>query len=105
MSSTSNEARIILALEALKKDPKLSLSAAAKLYSVPYTTLPNRRAGRPARHDLPANSRRLTDSEEKAIVQYVLELDVRSFPPRLRGMEDIANHLLCVCNAPPVGKL
>jgi hypothetical protein len=94
----------ILALEALKKDPKVSLSATAKLYSVPYTAPYDRRAGRPARHDLLANSRRLTDSEEKSIVQYVLELDARSFPPRLRGVEDTANYLLHVRDAPPVGK-
>ena len=105
MSSSSKEARVILALEALKKDPKLRLSAAAKLYSVPYTTLYDRRAGRSARRDLPANSRDLTDSEEKAIVQYITELYARSFPPRLRSVEDMANHLLRVRDAPPVGKL
>jgi hypothetical protein len=41
----------------------------------------------------------------EAIVQYVLELDLRSFPPRLYSVEDIANHLLHVRDAPPVGKL
>ena len=91
MSSTSKEARVILALAALQNDKKLSLRAVAKLYNVPVTTLSDRRAGRPARRDLPANSRRLTDSEEKAIVQYILDLDTRSFPPRLAGMEDMAN--------------
>jgi hypothetical protein len=50
-------------------------------------------------------SRRLTDSEEEAIVQYITELYMRSFPPRLRGVEDMANYLLHVRDAPPVGKL
>jgi len=68
-------------------------------------TLTRRRAGKPARHDTTPNSRRLTDSEEKAIVQYVVELVVRAFPPRLRGVEDMANQLLRVYDVPPVGKL
>ena len=98
MSSSSKETRVILTLEALKKDPKLSLLAAAKLYSVLYTTLYDRRAGRPARRDIPANSRSLTDLEEQTIVQYVIELSTRAFPPRLCGVEDMANQLRRVTN-------
>ena len=105
MGSPSKEARVLLALAALQNNKKLSVLAAAKLYNVPETTLRRRRAGGHVRRDLPANSRKLTDSEEKAIVQYVLELDARSFPPRLCGVEDMANHLLRVRDAPPVGQL
>ena len=104
MSSIPVEAKVILALEALRNDPKLSLKAAAKLYSVPYTTLHRRRAGKPARRDIPANSRNMTDLEEQTIVQYVLELSIRAFPPRLNSIEDIANQLLYVYNTPPIGK-
>jgi hypothetical protein len=45
----------------------------------------------------------LTKSEEEAIVSYVIELSTRAFPPRLRGVEEMANHLLRVRDAPPVG--
>jgi hypothetical protein len=83
MALPSNEARITLALEALKNDHTLSLRAATKIYSVSPATLMRRRDGRPARRDIPANSRKLTDLEEKAIVQYVIELSTRAFPPRL----------------------
>ena len=96
---------MILALGALQNDKKLSLRAVAKLYNVPVTTLHDRRTGRPARRDIMPNSKKLTQSEEEAIVQYILELDTRSFPPRLRGVEDMANQLLRVRDAPPVGKL
>jgi hypothetical protein len=71
----------------------------------PVTTLYDRRAGRPIRRDSLVNSKKLTKSEEEAIFQYILELDARSFPPRLSGVEDIANHLLRVRDALPVGKL
>jgi hypothetical protein len=104
MPSTSNEARVILALQALQKDKNLSVRAAAKIYGVARKTLGRRRAGIPARRDIPANSRNLTDLEEQTIVQYVVELYTRAFPPRLGDVEDMANQLLRVRDAPPVGK-
>jgi hypothetical protein len=91
MSSTSKEARAILALEALQNNTKLSLRAIAKLYNVPASTLRDRRAGRPTPRDYTANSKKLTQSEEEAIVQYITELDTRTFLPRLHSVEDMAN--------------
>jgi hypothetical protein len=38
------------------------------------------------------------------IVYYVIELSERAFPPRLCGIEDIANYLLRERDALPVGK-
>ena len=105
MPPASKEARVILALEAIRNDRTLSLRAAAKLYNVPESTLRHRRNGMPTRRDIPANLRRLTDSEEKAIVQHVIELSKRAFPPRLAGVEDMANQLLRIRDAPRVGKL
>ncbi len=105
MGSPSKEARLLLALEAIQNNKKLSIRAAAKLYNVPEATLRHRRASRTARRNTPPNSKKLTQSEEEAVVQYVLELGSRSFLPRLRSVEDIANQLLRVHNVPPVGKL
>lgn len=105
MPCTSKECQIILALQALQNDKNLSERAAAKIYGVDRRTLGRRRAGKPARHDTTPKSRKLTKLEEEAIVQYVLELDARSFPPRLSGVEDMANHLLRIRDAPPVGQL
>jgi len=85
------EAKLVIALEACKNDSKLSLRAAFKIYTVPYTTLYRRHSGTPLRCDTLANSRKLTDLEEKTIVQYILELCVRVFYPRLLYVEDMAN--------------
>jgi len=104
MASRSNEAQLILALKALEKDPKLPISKAAEIYTVSYTTLYNQRAGRPARHDIPANSRKLTDLKENTIIQYIVKLYARTFHPRLYYVEDMANQLLRERDAPPVGK-
>ncbi|KAL9573960.1 hypothetical protein ACKAV7_001904 [Fusarium commune] len=42
--------------------------------------------------------------EEQIIVQFILDLDSRGFPPRLPGVEEMANRLLADRNASPVGK-
>ena len=104
MTSLSHESKVLLAIEALQKDPNLSLRAAAKIYEVLRTTLARRRACQSARRDTRPNSMNLTKSEEEAIIQYVIELATRSFPHRLRGVEEMANYLLRVRDAPPVGK-
>jgi len=105
MPSTSNETQVILALQVLQNDENLSERAAAKLYGVDRRTLARRRAGHPARRDTTPNSKKLTRLEEEAIVRYIVELYARAFPPRLCGIEDIANQLLRARDAPPVGKL
>ena len=100
----SNEAKIILALEALENDSTLSLRAIAKIYSVSPATLMQQRDGRPTQRDILANSRSLIDLEEKAIVQYITELSACAFPPTLRGVEDMANYLRRERDMPPIGK-
>ena len=50
--------------------------------------------GRILRDDSRHGRQKLTESEEKAIVQYVLDLDERGFPPRIAGVENMANLLL-----------
>ena len=105
MDSLPVESRITLALEALKKTPKLSLRDAAQIYHIPPSTLSNRRASRLIRRDIPANLRKLTDLEEQTIVQYIVELYIRAFYPRLCYVEDMANRLLRERDAPLISKL
>jgi len=97
------EAQIQLAVEALKRDPNLSVKRAASIYKVPETTLRKRRAGRPSRADTMANSRNLTNTEEQVIVEHILELVARGFPPRLAAVADMANSLRAERNLGPVG--
>ena len=105
MPPASKEAWVILALEALQNDKNLSLRDAAKIYNVSRSTLTRRRDGKTARRDTTPGVKKLTQSEEEAIVRYIIELSARAFPPRLCGVEDMANQLLRVRDAPPVGQL
>lgn len=103
MRKVSNESDIISALQALERDPKLSGQQAARIYNVSEATLCRRRNKTPCRADTIPKSRKLTDDDEKELVQYILDLDSRSQPPRLRDMEVIANRLLELCYDIPVG--
>jgi hypothetical protein len=104
MSQSSNEARILLALQALQNNPKLSIQRAATIYSVSWSTLRDRKNGTQSRHDSIPNGRKLSDLEEQIIVQFIIDLDSRGFPSRRRFVEEMANSLLADRNALPVGK-
>jgi hypothetical protein len=94
MEIQTQEARIILAIEAIRTSKKLSRRSAAKLYRIPFATLSDRIAGRTYRPDSKANSQKLSELEEGVIIRYILDLDSRGFAPRLAGVEDIANYIL-----------
>ena len=94
MASFSKERRIILAIQAIQNNKNLSCRQAAKIYGVPEATLRHRMNGRTSKPDSRNARRKLTDSEEEAIVRYILDLDERGFPPRITGVEDMANLLL-----------
>jgi hypothetical protein len=94
MEIQTQEARIILAIEAIQSSKKLSRRSAAKIYKVPYATLSDRIAGRTTRRESRANGLKLTEVEEEVIVQRILDMDTRGFAPRLAGVEDMANFIL-----------
>ena len=99
-----NEADIQLAVQAIKCDATLSQRQAAKIYRVSQSTLSTRLAGASPRRDRAPNSMKLTSTEELVIVQHILKLDERGYPPRLTDVEDMASSLLAERNQPPVGK-
>src|ERR1700744_5435690 len=104
MASIDNERQIHLALQAIQKDQNLSARAASDIYKCSHATLSRRLQGIQSRRDSMPNSRNLTSLEESTIVQYILDLDARFYPPRLAGVEDMANRLLADRGAPRVGK-
>jgi hypothetical protein len=77
--STSNEARITIAIKAMKSDASFSQRAAAHAYLVPQATLSYRSNGRASRCDCLPDCRNLTLLEEKTIVERILDLDSRGF--------------------------
>ena len=94
MPIITQEAKIILAIEAIRTSRRLSRWKAAKLYGVPFSTLNDRMNGH-----LPLLKRRLaniklTILEEEVIIRNILNLDSRGFAPQLARVEDMANYIL-----------
>ena len=105
MQIQTQEARIVMAMEAAQMSNKMSVRRAAKLYNVPESTLRARISGRPSRSDTRTNCHKLTKLEEEVIVRNILEMDSRGFAPRLAGVEDMANFILESRGGKRVGKL
>jgi hypothetical protein len=81
MEIHTQEARIILAIKAIRISKKLSRRSTIKIYNIPYAILSNRMASRTFRRETKANSLKLTELEEETIVRYILDLDNRGFGP------------------------
>jgi hypothetical protein len=104
MSVQTQEARIILAIEAIRTTKKFSRRRVAEIYDVPEATLRDRMNGvtpKAVSHNGRSN---LTKIEEEVIVEYVLDRDSRGFSPRISDVGDMANLLLQKRGARRVGK-
>ena len=104
MQNQTPEARIILAIEAIQSSQKLSRRAAAKIYNVPEATLRHRMNGRTTMTERRPAVQKLTEIEEEVVVQYILDLDSRGFPPSIGDVAEMANHILVSRGAQRVGK-
>ena len=71
-------------------------------YNVPEATLRQRAHGVTSRRDSTPNLRKLTSYEELALIQYILDLNSRGFPPRLQGVQEMADLLLSERGKSPV---
>jgi hypothetical protein len=103
MPQTNDEGNINLALQAMQNDPTLSARAAGKIFTCSHHKLSSRKLGIQPRRDISANSRKLTDLEELVLVQHILNLSLKGFPPRISVVEDMANRLRATRDTPRVG--
>src|SRR6195952_5778840 len=105
MPVQTKEARIILAIEAIRTSKKLSRRASAKIYNVPEITLRHKIDGMTPRADQRSPLQKLTELEEDVIIEYALDLDSRGFPPRIEDVREMADHILATRTKRRVGKL
>ena len=105
---TSREGRISLATASYYNNNKQSLRALAKAYDVPESTLRTRLHGVQPRSETVSAKRKLSPIEEQSLVQWILDLDRRGFPPHIIDVRRMADTLLTARgqNPPPapVGK-
>jgi hypothetical protein len=101
---STREGRIQLALSAYDTHQFRSLRRAAEAFNVPPSTLTSRYNGITHRLETRNARHKLTTTEEHIIIQYILDLDVRGFAPRLCEVADMADKVLGVHGGEPVGK-
>jgi hypothetical protein len=104
MSNRFLENRVLLAINAIRSTPRLSIRRAVGIYSVPKSTIADRINGKIAKSDSYNARSNLTKIEEEVIVQYVLNRDLRGFSPRITDIGDIANLLLRKRGTRHIGK-
>lgn len=104
MREKNNEERVVLAIDAIKESDGLSRRAAAKLYNVPETTLRDRMSGATPIANRRPVAQVPTALEETAVVQYILDLDARGFPPALGDVRVMADRILASRGSRRVGK-
>ena len=75
MSLFSKERRVILATKAIQNNRNLSRRQAARIYEIPEAILRSKMNGRTLKDDSRHGRQKLMESEENAIIQYVLNLD------------------------------
>jgi len=92
LQSISNEANIQLAIQAIDQGQIPSVQAAAKTFNVSKSTLQRRTKGTTSPCDSIPTNRKLTLIEEEVIVQYVLDLILRGFAPKVNNVEDMAKY-------------
>ena len=101
------EGRLLLAIQAIKKEEFTSIRKAAEIFDVPRSTLTTRLNGITYRADLRANNYKLTAYEEKSLYEWIISLDDRGAAPRPNTVREAANILLKTRGSTPpitVGK-
>ena len=95
---------MFLAVQVVRNNSEARITKIARIYNVPEKTLRRRAQRILAKHDTIPKSRKLTLLEKETIVRHILDLDSRSFPPRVSSVKEMANRLLADRNAERVGK-
>ncbi|EEA25964.1 hypothetical protein TMatcc_005785 [Talaromyces marneffei ATCC 18224] len=104
LKSAQIEGKIELAISDLKNERIRSIREAARIYTIPRTTLQERMKGVQYRQITRANHHKLTQSEEDSLVKWILDLDRRGLPPRHSLVREMVNYLLLQHSKPQVGK-
>lgn len=73
------EARIILAIEAIRTTKKITIRKAVKIYNISYTTLSARMSDCLLYSEYRPPTTKLTQLEEDSLSLYIFDLDLRGF--------------------------
>lgn len=75
------EGRLSLSIQAIQNKQVRSRRQAARLYSIPKTTLRDRTRGARPQAITNAQKRKLSPTKEQSLIEWILDLNQRGFPP------------------------
>jgi hypothetical protein len=84
------EGRIQLAIQALKNREVTTIRRAAVVFSVPLSTLHNRMKGAQYKAEQRNHTFRLSETQEEALVEWILSRDRRGVAPRVAHVGQMA---------------
>ena len=93
-NSPQKEGRLALAVNSLTKNQLKSCRQAAGVFGVPETTLRRRLQGVPQQQGSRSKNRLLQEYEEERLINWVLSLERRGFPPYIIDIKRMAQTLL-----------
>ncbi|KAK7178070.1 transposase [Paraphaeosphaeria sporulosa] len=91
---SAKEARIDLAIASYRSNPRQSLRRLARSFDVPRSTLQTRLHNVMSKHAIRPPNRKLYPTEEQTLVDWILDLNQRGFPPHIIDVRRMADHLL-----------
>lgn len=104
MSEPSKESRLLLAGKAYSGHSKSGYMPILRSRRVSETTLRRRIKGQPPLSERRPAIPKLTELEEKVILERILDLDPRGFALRIAGVKDMANFILVSQGRERVGR-
>ena len=63
-----------MALKTFKKNPKLTIQAASRIYEILHITLMEQHVGKQSPNNISINSKKLTNLKKKVILDCIIEL-------------------------------
>ena len=101
-NSMEREGRILLAIQAIKRQEISALREAARRFDVPESTLRTRLRGTTFRAETRANNHKLSETEEESLEKWILSMDLRGAAPRPSMVREMADLLLQKRGTTPV---
>lgn len=83
LTNTHQEGRISLVIHPLNTGQSPSVRAAVESFDVPRSTIRDRLRGCTTKRESQSLTRKLTSIEESTLVEWILSMDKRSYPPEL----------------------
>jgi hypothetical protein len=86
MSDSIKESQVVLTVQAIRINPKLTVFKISQLYNVLRSTFRDRFDSKCVRRDNMPNSRKLNNIEEECILHYILEVIDQGYPSRFEDV-------------------